>query len=153
MFSPNRSRAAAAYRRINFETSMHTMDQHQLVHLLYQGVLDALTLARGAIARNDVALKCNSISKAMRIIEEGLATALDRENGGEIAQNLGDLYDYCLNRLVQANLHNDDAILEEVSRIIGPIAQGWSEMKNPGAATPASGGTPLQAGQTVTTEG
>jgi len=152
MFSPNRGRAASAYQRINVETSMHTMDQHQLVHLLYQGVLDAVTAARGAIARNDVALKCNSIAKAVRIIEEGLATALDRENGGQIAQNLSDLYEYCLDRLVQANLHNDDAMLEEVARIIGPIAQGWSEMKNPGAATPAPDSSP-QTGPAVTTEG
>jgi flagellar secretion chaperone FliS len=152
MFGPNRNRAASAYQRINVETSMHTMDQHQLVHLLYQGVLEAITAARGALARDDVALKCNSIAKAMRIIEEGLATALDRENGGQIAQNLSDLYEYCLARLVQANIHNDDSILEEVARIIGPIAQGWSEMKNPGAANPAPDSAP-PVGHTVTSEG
>lgn len=152
MFGPNRNRAASAYQRINVETSMHTMDQHQLVHLLYQGVLEAITAARGALARDDVALKCNSIAKAMRIIEEGLATALDRENGGQIAQNLSDLYEYCLARLVQANIHNDDSILEEVARIIGPIAQGWSDMKNPGAASSAPDSVP-PVGHTVTSEG
>ena len=87
---------ANAYQRINVETSMHTLDQHQLVSLLYEGVLTSLATARGALARGDVATKCNAISKAVRIIEEGLSTALDIEAGGELAQNLSALYDYSL---------------------------------------------------------
>ena len=94
MFTAYNPRAASAYQRINVETSMHTIDQHQLVSLLYDGVLGAITSARGALARGDVPLKCSSISKAIRIIEEGLGTALDRDGGGELAQNLGALYDY-----------------------------------------------------------
>ena len=133
MFTAYNPRAASAYQRINVETSMHTMDQHQLVSLLYDGVLGAITSARGALARGDVPLKCSSISKAIRIIEEGLGTALDRDGGGELAQNLGALYDYCLQRLIQANIRNDDAILEEVARLIEPIAQGWNEIKKPAA--------------------
>ena len=133
MFTAYNPRAASAYQRINVETSMHTIDQHQLVSLLYDGVLGAITSARGALVRGDVPLKCSSISKAIRIIEEGLGTALDRENGGELAQNLGALYDYCLQRLIQANIRNDDAILEEVARLIEPIAQGWNEIKKPAA--------------------
>ena len=95
MFSAYSPRAANAYQRINVETSMHTIDQHQLVSLLYEGVLNAVATARGAMARGDVLGKVNGISKAVRILEEGLSTALDKEDGGELAQNLGDLYDYC----------------------------------------------------------
>ena len=72
MFNAYNPRATSAYQRINVETSMHTIDQHQLVSLLYGGVMDAITSARGALARGDVPLKCNSISKAIRILEEGL---------------------------------------------------------------------------------
>ena len=93
MFAARNPRAASAYQRINVETSMHTMDQHQLVSLLYQGVLSSVAAARGALARGDVATKCSSISKAVRIIEEGLMTALDKDAGGEIALNLEALYD------------------------------------------------------------
>ena len=141
MFTAYTPRAASAYQRINVETSMHTIDQHQLVSLLYDGVLGAITSARGALARGDVPLKCSSISKAIRIIEEGLGTALDRDGGGELAQNLGALYDYCLQRLIQANIRNDDAILEEVARLIEPIAQGWNEIKKPAAERPRASGT------------
>ena len=130
MFAAYSPRAASAYQRINVETSMHTMDQHQLVSLLYQGVLTSIAAARGAIARGDVLTKCNSIAKAIRIIEEGLLTALDRQAGGELASNLEALYDYSLRRLILANARNDDAMLQEVARLIAPIAQGWKDMKN-----------------------
>ena len=142
MFSAYSPRAANAYQRINVETSMHTMDQHQLVSLLYEGVLSSVAVARGALARGDVPGKCQNISKAIRILEEGLATALDRVDGGEIAENLGALYDYCVRRLIEANARNDDAILQEVMRLIEPVAQGWNEIKKNGsttAPTPASG--------------
>ena len=129
MFNAFGPRSASAYQRINVETSMHTMDQHTLVSLLLDGVLGAVTMARGALARRDVAIKCASISKAVRILEEGLMTALDRENGGEVAASLEGVYDYALRRLIQANAANDDAMLQEVARLIEPIAQAWKEIK------------------------
>lgn len=146
MFSAYSPRAANAYQRIHVETSMHTMDQHQLVSLLYQGVLNSIATARGAMARGDVAGKVNNISKAVRIIEEGLSTALDKVDGGELAQNLGALYDYCLHRLILANARNDDAMMQEVMRLIEPVAQGWSQIKQSGAvAEAATPGQPAMA--------
>lgn len=132
MFSAHSPRAANAYQRINVETSMHTMDQHQLVSLLYEGVLGSIATARGAMARGDVLGKVNGISKAIRILEEGLSTALDRVDGGELAENLGSLYDYCMRRLILANARNDDAMMLEVMRLIEPVAQGWNEIKRAG---------------------
>ena len=142
MFATHSPRAASAYQRINVETSMHTMNQHQLVALLYQGALGAIASARGAMARGDVLGKCNGISKAIRIIEEGLNTGLDRVDGGELAENLGSLYDYCVRRLTLANARNDDALMQEVMRLIEPVATGWNEIKKSGASaaeTPTSG--------------
>eukprot|EP01030_Chromulinospumella_sphaerica_P002287 gene2287-2241_t len=132
MFSAYSPRAANAYQRINVETSMHTMDQHQLVSLLYEGVLNSIATARGAMARGDVLGKVNAISKAVRILEEGLSTSLDKVDGGELAQNLGALYDYCIHRLILANARNDDALMQEVMRLIEPVATGWSEIKKSG---------------------
>ena len=146
MFSAYSPRAANAYQRINIETSMHTIDQHQLVSLLYEGVLNSIATARGAMARGDVVGKVNAISKALRIIEEGLSTALDRVDGGELAGNLGALYDYCTQRLILANARNDDAMMQEVMKLIEPVAQGWNEIKKNGVlaadAPPSASGQP-----------
>ena len=137
MFSAHSHRTANAYQRINVETSMHTIDQHQLVSLLLDGVLSAIATARGALARGDVSTKCASISKAVRILEEGLMTALDREQGGEVAASLDVVYTLALRRLIQANAANDDSMLQEVVRVMEPIALGWKAIKNP-ALTPAN---------------
>ena len=150
MFSAHSPRAANAYQRINVETSMHTIDQHQLVSLLYEGVLNSIATARGAMARGDVLGKVNAISKAIRILEEGLSTSLDKVDGGELAQNLGALYDYCMRRLILANARNDDAMMQEVMRLIEPVAQGWNEIKKNGAAAYAA--VPATTGQPVLVE-
>ena len=89
MFSAYSPRAANAYQRINVETSMHTIDQHQLVSLLYEGVLNSIATARGALARGDVLGKVNAISKAVRILEEGLSTRSTRSMAGSWLRTLG----------------------------------------------------------------
>lgn len=138
MFRTASTRSADAYRRINVETSMHTIDQHQIVNLLFDGMLQSLATARGALARGDVLAKCEAIARALRILEEGLSTGLDRVDGGELAENLAALYDYCTRRLILANAQNDDAILQEIQRLIETIAQGWKGMKQGAAVEPAA---------------
>ncbi|MBX9872531.1 MAG: flagellar export chaperone FliS [Burkholderiaceae bacterium] len=126
---------ADAYRRIGVETSMHTIDQHQIIVLLYDGLLQEIARARGALARQDVPAKCDAITRALRILQEGLMTGLDLVEGGEIAQNLNALYEYCAHQLVMANARNDDARLQEVYALIEPVAQGWKAIKQPGQGT------------------
>lgn len=133
MFTAYSDRAANAYQRISVETSMHTIDQHKMVSLLFEGVLSSVAAARGALARGDVLAKVNAIAKAIRILEEGLSTALDRVDGGELAKNLSDLYEYCVRHLTLANARNDDALMEEVANLITTIAKGWGEIKQSGA--------------------
>lgn len=128
---------ADAYRRIGVETSMHTIDQHQIIVLLYEGLLQEIVRARGALARQDVPAKCDAITRALRILQEGLMTGLDLVDGGEIAQNLNALYEYCVQQLVLANARNDDALLKEVYGLIEPVAQGWKAIKQPGQAAGA----------------
>ncbi|MDD2925559.1 flagellar export chaperone FliS [Rhodoferax sp.] len=142
MFTAYNPRAASAYQRINVETSVHTMDQYQIVCLLFDGLMESIGVARGALARKDIAAKCAAVSKALRILQEGLTTGLDTVDGGELAANLGALYDYCASQLIQANVRNDDAIFQEVQRLIEPVAQAWKTMKQTPTA-PASPATPV----------
>ncbi|MCW5222384.1 flagellar export chaperone FliS [Verminephrobacter aporrectodeae] len=135
MFSTHgRARAATAYRRIDVETIRHTLDPYQQVSLLYAGVLDSIATARGAMARGDVPGKVAAIARALRILEEGLSASLDRVAGGELAQNLAALYDYCTHRLILANARNDDAALLQVTHLIGSVARGWDGIRKTDAA-------------------
>lgn len=147
MFGANSLRNASAYQRISVETGMRAMDKHQIVNLLFDGLMEALNAARGALARKDIPAKCSAISKCIRILEEGLATGLDTDHGGNIASNLESLYDYAVRRLILANARNDDAVLQEVQGLLEPIAQSWKTIKKTGSVSVAS--TELAAGRAL----
>ena len=75
-----------------------------------------------------MAVKGEQITKAVRIIDEGLKPALNLAQGGDIAANLNGLYGYCSLRLTEANLRNEDAALADVVRVIEPLADGWKQI-------------------------
>ena len=137
MYTPVSSRAANAYRQIGVQSGIDGATPHQLVQMLFDGLLQSLNAARGALQRGEIESKGAHIGKAVRILEEGLKGALNPVQGGELAANLGTLYDYCIARLTMANLRNDLALVEEVVGLLEPVAQGWKEM---GQAQVAAGG-------------
>jgi flagellar protein FliS len=134
MFTSVNTRSASAYKRVGIETSVDNADPHKLVVLLFDGLQQALGAARLAMQRGDVPVKCKQVGMAVRILEEGLKGGLNLEQGGEIAANLDALYSYCVTRLTIANIKNDLAGLEEVSRLIEPIASGWKQINGQGPA-------------------
>lgn len=128
MYTPVSSRAANAYRQIGVQSGIDGATPHQLVQMLFDGLQQSLHAARGALQRGEIESKGAHIGKAVRILEEGLKGGLNRVQGGELAANLGTLYDYCIARLTLANLRNDLALVEEVVALVEPVAQGWKEM-------------------------
>ena len=128
MFNSVGSRSASAYRKIGVETQVDLASPHQLVEMLFEGLFLAIGSARVAMQRGDISTKGRQIGMAVRILDEGLRGGLNLEQGGELAGNLHDLYQFCVMRLTQANLHNDDAALAEVQKLIEPVATGWKQM-------------------------
>jgi flagellar protein FliS len=100
---------------------------HRLVQMLMEGALEQIAVAKEGIARNEMALKSHSISRTINIIG-GLQGSLNKEAGGEIAENLDNLYDYMTRRLLAANAQNDQSILDEVTGLMLQIKMGWDAM-------------------------
>lgn len=69
-----------------------------------------------------------AISKAIDIITNGLKASLDQEQGGELASQLSDLYEYMTIRLLHANLKNDKSILDEVLELLEEIHSAWRQI-------------------------
>lgn len=134
MIASNR-RAASAYRSIGIETRAVGHDQHQLVALMYESLLETLNAAMGAMAQRDISAKIKHIDKAIRILQEGLYANLDLERGGEISANLAAVYDYAIMALTQANLKNDTAKIQEVIGMIKPIAEAWAQIRQNSASS------------------
>lgn len=96
---------------------------HRLIQMLYEGGLQKIAIAKGAIQRKDVVVKGENIGKAINIVG-GLRASLDLSQG-EIATNLDNLYDYIERRLLEANLKSDAAILDEVSGLLREVKTAW----------------------------
>ena len=116
---------ANAYARVGVETSVNSASAHKLIELLFNGFMDAIVLARGAMRAKQVEAKGNAIGRAARIVEEGLKAGLNLEAGGRLAEDLNSLYAYVALRLLQANLRNDESALDECARLIEPLRDAW----------------------------
>jgi flagellar protein FliS len=136
-FSPSRSPAAqmmsGLYRQVGAQTGIEGASPHRLVTMLFDGFLDCLVQARGAIAAGDREAKARALTRAGRIVDEGLKATLNPA-AGEIAQNLSLLYGYVSAALLQAHLHNDEARLDECRHLMEPLRDAWVSI---GAQVPA----------------
>jgi flagellar secretion chaperone FliS len=127
-------RAGGLYQQIGVETRLAGANPHQLVAMLFDGYMEAVVQARGALAKGDALVKGQAIGRAVRIIEEGLRAGLDMEAGGSLARDLRDLYEYLVMRLTLANLRNDDALLTECQRLMKPLQEAWAQIADQPAA-------------------
>ncbi|MFA7269784.1 MAG: flagellar export chaperone FliS [Sterolibacterium sp.] len=122
------SNPAAAYRKAGVETEVVTANPHQLVLMLFDGALSVIAAASLHMEAKRIQLKGECIGKAIDIIDGGLKACLDYKAGGELAEKLGALYEYMCNRLLYANLHNDQSALDEVSALLREIKSAWEEI-------------------------
>ena len=121
------SDALESYGAVQVITGVATANNVQLIQMLFDGFLDTLMLARGHMENNAIEEKSKALAKAGRIMVS-LQGALDFEKGGELAQNLNELYAYVLRRLFVVNARNDLAVLEEVHGLIKEVAQAWQSL-------------------------
>lgn len=128
--------AASAYAKVSVETGVETADPHQLVVMLFDGALLAIATARFNMEQHNIAAKGKAVSHAIAIIGNGLRGSLDEAAGGDLAQNLAALYDYMTSRLLDANIHNSPAVLDEVSGLLAGLKDAWVQIgEKPTAAS------------------
>jgi flagellar secretion chaperone FliS len=120
--------AAQAYARIGLETGVAAASPQRLIVMLYDGALAAIIEGRGHLAAGRTAPKGRALGKAIAIIDEGLKAALDPAQGGAIARQLMDLYDYIAQRLLLGNARNDVALLDEAARLLGELRDAWASL-------------------------
>ncbi len=120
---------ARTYDQIGVHSGVEAASPHRLILMLLDGALENVAKAKGFMQHGEVARKGEHIGWAITILG-GLQASLDKERGGEIAENLDRLYDYMMRRLLKANKDDDLAILEEVGRLLGEIRSGWAQIES-----------------------
>ena len=134
----NTTNALNTYKNVGLESGVAAADPHKLILMLYQGALLSIANAKKQMSDKQIAAKGVSISKAIKIIDEGLKACLDVEAGGEIGRNLYELYDYMNQRLLISNLKNDPAILDEVSGLLSELNSAWANISPTAPAASAT---------------
>lgn len=113
-----------SYRKVSLESQLADASPHKITQMLFAGALERLAQSRIAIEQGNIENKGLLIGKAMSIIQ-GLRSALVMDKGGDLANNLHDLYEYVLRRLMDANLNSDLNAIDDAAGIMRELKEAW----------------------------
>lgn len=116
--------AAKQYQKLDTHSNVSTASPHRLIQLMMERALAKIGIAKGHLQREEAALKGSSIGDAIGIIN-GLQASLNHKAGAELSANFDALYDYMMRRLLEANMHNEPTILDEVSGLLQELKEAW----------------------------
>ena len=119
------TRSHLAYAATQRETSVSSAKPVELVAMVYQRLLDHLQT--GKIQMTEGADSSEALTKAIDLITTGLESCLDKEKGGEIAQNLAFIYDWAGKEIIRARLRRDPEMIQGVINAFVPLAEAWLE--------------------------
>ena len=110
------------YRKVNTTSA----NPHQLVLMLYDGAIRFVGQAKRAMDRNKLPEKGLALGKALAIVQE-LLSNLEEEAAPDLVANLQSLYQYLIERITYANIHNDAEVLDSVRGILDTLRDGWRQ--------------------------
>lgn len=129
----------AQYRSVQSRGAVTDAKPTRLIQLAYEHLLGQLAVARGCMERMsrkrelpDVIEKGRAVAKVNAVLGE-LSASLDLERGQDIAGNLLALYAYMMTRMMDANLHDDVRVIDEVASLVREIKSGWDQLVETGA--------------------
>jgi flagellar protein FliS len=116
----NQANVYSAYKNNEVMTASPT----KLIIMLYDGAIKNLKLAEFAIRESKIEKTNEHLKKAQDIIAEFMST-LNFEQGGDIAINLQQLYEYMFNKLIRANIDKDVVAVTEVRGYLEELRETW----------------------------
>ena len=119
------TRSHQAYAATQRETSVSSAKPVELVAMVYKRLLDHLLT--GKVQMLEGSDSSESFAKAIDLITTGLESCLDKEKGGEIAQNLAFIYDWAGKEIIRARLRRDPEMIQGVINAFVPLAEAWLE--------------------------
>jgi len=119
--------AAASYNQVKNHSAVENADAHRLIDMLFDGLLERIAQARGAMQHKMVEAKGQKINSAIAILS-GLRENLNHDADPEISANLDALYAYVQDILSKAHRINDLDLLDEATQLISNVASAWKQI-------------------------
>ncbi len=116
-----------AYKKVNIHSNLLESNPHQVILMMFDGALQAASVAKGAIERKNLELKSEAITKATNILD-ALRNSLDFDSQPKISENFDVLYTYCIERLNVVSVELDISGIDEVVGMLKPLRDAWSVM-------------------------
>lgn len=124
MQAADRARAMAGYGVVSLQARVATASPHELVLLLYRGLVARLREAHEAALAGNALRRLKATERAL-VIVEGLDASLDIRRGGGVAESLQMVYELLRARL----LAGDARSLAEALSSAEAIAGAWSSIR------------------------
>lgn len=123
----NTRTALKSYNNVHYRANVEVASPHRLIDMLYEGAIERITQAKGAMQFNNVELKGKKINDAVSIVG-GLRENLNKDMGGDIAENFDALYVYIQRLLFNAHLKNEDHLLDEALGLLVDMRSTWKQI-------------------------
>ena len=120
----------------------------RLVAMLYERAITLLRETVAAIESGDIERRWTANGKASEVISHLWGT-LDRERGGEIAENLNRLYGFMMMRLTMVDVENSAQAARDVIVLLEPLRRSWQIIADGG---PANGKTEIRSDEAAPTQ-
>lgn len=124
MYTTSGNDALQAYQQIATTGTVGESSPHRLIQMMMEHALSRINFARGHMERNETEKKGKNIGDAISVIG-GLQVSLNHKVNQRMSKNFDALYAYMMRRLLDANLHNDKAALDEVAGLLGELKEAW----------------------------
>lgn len=123
----NTQTALKSYAKVHYRSNVEVASPHRLIDMLYEGAIDRVVQAKGAMEFGNVEVKGKKINSAISIVA-GLREALNTDDGGDLAMNLDNLYVYIQNLLTEGHLRNAPAKLDEAITLLTDMRATWNKI-------------------------
>lgn len=120
-----RNKGLNAYKQVGIRDQLGTADPYEVIQMLMQGGIDRMVMAKSAIDNQDYSAKSEHISRAIAIVSALNDSLRPVENGEEIINNLGSLYDFIIEQLSEASVENSSTKVNDCQKILATIKEGW----------------------------
>ena len=103
---------------------------HKIIEEILKDLKNNLSLLAHCLENNDTIsrAKSDSFSKSLTAIYI-LQSSLDFNQGGEIAENLNKIYEFCRTTIIKSFSKKDFEAIKKLEPLINEILEGWKDIK------------------------